>query len=74
MADKYIIAISPFIGDASRERPGAALMKSSGYEGNTRTAWHNVTATLSILFVQEVRDPVNVEGAVRFDTLIDRGG
>ena len=69
MADKYIIAISPFIGDAPVSGPAAALMKSSGYEA-TSAGTAQCYGDLVDLFVQDVRDPVNVEGAVRFDTLM----
>jgi len=69
MADKYVIAVSPFIGDAPVSGPAAALMKASGYEA-TSAGTVQCYGDLVDLFVQDIRDPVHVEGAVRFDTLM----
>jgi LPPG:FO 2-phospho-L-lactate transferase len=69
MADKFVIAVSPFIGDAPVSGPAAALMKASGYEA-TSAGTVQCYGDLVDLFVQDVRDPVDVKGAVRFDTLM----
>jgi LPPG:FO 2-phospho-L-lactate transferase len=69
MADKFVIAVSPFIGDAPVSGPAAALMRASGYEA-TSAGTVQCYGDLIDLFVQDVRDPVEVPGAVRFDTLM----
>lgn len=69
MADKYVIAVSPFIGDAPVSGPASALMKASGFEA-TSAGTAACCGDLVDLFVQDVRDPVDVTGAVRLDTLM----
>lgn len=69
MADKYVIAVSPFIGDAPVSGPASALMKASGFEA-TSAGTAACYGDLVDLFVQDVRDPVDVTGAVRLDTLM----
>ena len=69
MAEKFVIAVSPFIGDAPVSGPAAALMKASGYEA-TSAGTAQCYGDLVDLFVQDERDPVKIDGAVRFDTLM----
>jgi len=69
LADKYVIAVSPFIGNAPVSGPAAALMKASGFEA-TSAGTAACYGDLVDLFVQDVRDPVDVTGAVRLDTLM----
>jgi len=69
MADKFVIAVSPFIGDAPVSGPAAALMKASGYDA-TSAGTAQCYGDLVDLFVQDERDPVKIDGAVRFDTLM----
>ncbi|WP_292520162.1 2-phospho-L-lactate transferase [Methanoculleus sp.] len=68
-----VIAVSPFIGDAPVSGPAAALMRAFGKEASS-------AGTLSLyeefvdVFIQDIRDPVAVEGALRLDTLmVNRG-
>ncbi|MFA5253946.1 MAG: 2-phospho-L-lactate transferase [Methanoregula sp.] len=69
MAEKFVIAVSPFIGDTPVSGPAAALMKASGYEA-TSAGTAQCYGDLVDLFVQDERDPVKIDGAVRFDTLM----
>jgi len=69
MAEKFVIAVSPFIGDAPVSGPAAALMKASGYDA-TSAGTAQCYGDLVDLFVQDERDPVKIDGAVRFDTLM----
>ena len=69
LREKPVIAISPFIGDTPVSGPAAALMRARGFEASskgTRECYGNIVD----VFVQDVRDSVAVENAVRFDTLM----
>lgn len=64
-----VIAVSPFIGDAPISGPAAALMLASGREpssAGTYALYEDFVDT----FIQDTRDPVEIEGAVRLDTLM----
>ena len=69
LREKFVLAISPFIGNSPVSGPAAALMRAWG-----RRADSAGTAALYRdcidLFVQDVRDPVPVEGSIRLDTLM----
>lgn len=67
--DKVVLAVSPFIGDAPVSGPAADLMRAAGYEPNSIGTF-NCYGGLTDIFVQDVRDPVDVNHAVRFDTLM----
>jgi LPPG:FO 2-phospho-L-lactate transferase len=68
-----VIAISPFIGNAPVSGPAAALMRASGFEPSSEGTFSCYGGLVDI-FVQDIRDPVDVSGSVRFDTLmIDEG-
>jgi LPPG:FO 2-phospho-L-lactate transferase len=69
MEDKFVIAISPFIGDAPVSGPAAALMKAQGWEPNSKGTF-SCYGNLVDLRIQDIRDPVGVEGAIRLDTLM----
>jgi len=66
---KPVIAISPFIGDRPVSGPAAALMQASGLEPSSRGTFSCYEGVLD-LFVQDIRDPVDVSGSFRFDTLM----
>lgn len=69
LSEKPVIAVSPFIGDAPVSGPAAALMRARGFEPSSKgTA--DCYGDLVDIFVQDIRDPVTVDGAVRFDTLM----
>jgi len=69
MADKFVIAVSPFIGDAPVSGPAAALMKASGFEP-TSAGTAACYKDLVDLFIHDTRDPVEVKDAIRLDTLM----
>ena len=69
LKDKFVIAVSPFIGHAPVSGPAGALMKAAGYEPSaigTFTCYGGIPD----IFVQDIRDPVEVSHSVRFDTLM----
>lgn len=69
LGDRFVIAVSPFIGDRPVSGPAAELMRAWGREPSSRgTA--DLYRDLIDLFVQDLRDPVQVEGAARLDTLM----
>jgi len=69
---QFVIAVSPFIGDAPVSGPAAALMEACGHPPTS-------AGTLALygdfidLFVQDVRDTCLIEGAAAFDTLMVDG-
>lgn len=67
--DKVVLAVSPFIGNEPVSGPAAALMRAAGFEPNSIGTF-NCYGGLTDIFVQDVRDPVEVSHAVRFDTLM----
>ena len=68
-----VIAISPFIGDAPISGPAAALMQAFGKEPSSAGTCALYEDFVDI-FIQDIRDPVELEGAMRLDTLmINRG-
>jgi len=69
LRDKFVLAVSPFIGDAPVSGPAAALMQAAGFEASS-VGTFNCYEGLTDLFVQDTRDPVVVSHAVRFDTLM----
>ena len=69
LMDAFVIAVSPFIGDAPVSGPAGALMRARGLTPDSRyceTLYHD----LIDLFVQDIRDPVDVPGSLRLDTLM----
>jgi len=69
LQDKYVIAVSPFIGNAPVSGPAAALMKVAGFAASS-AGTAACYGDLVDCFVQDIRDPVTVNNAVRFDTLM----
>ncbi len=67
--NKRLIAISPFIGDAPVSGPAAALMRARGFEPSSKGTFSCYDGLVDI-FIQDIRDPVDVVGSVRFDTLM----
>jgi LPPG:FO 2-phospho-L-lactate transferase len=66
---KFVLAISPFIGDAPVSGPAGALMTASGFEPSSIGTF-NCYDGITDVFVQDIRDPVEVSHSVRFDTLM----
>ncbi len=69
LKNKPVIAISPFIGDRPVSGPAAALMQASGLEPSSRGTFSCYEGVLN-LFIQDIRDPVDISGSLRFDTLM----
>ena len=69
LSDRFVVAVSPFIGDAPVSGPAGELMKARGYESNSRAAF-GIYEPVIDLFVQDIRDTADVPGALCFDTLM----
>jgi LPPG:FO 2-phospho-L-lactate transferase len=69
LKDKFVIAISPFIGEEPISGPAGALMRAAGFKpGSTGT--FDCYGGMTDIFVQDIRDPVQMDHSVRFDTLM----
>ncbi|GLI45800.1 2-phospho-L-lactate transferase [Methanoculleus bourgensis] len=66
---RRVIAVSPFIGDAPVSGPAAALMRASGREPSS-AGTYGLYEDFVDVFIQDTRDPVEIEGALRLDTLM----
>ncbi|CCJ36274.1 LPPG:FO 2-phospho-L-lactate transferase [Methanoculleus bourgensis MS2] len=66
---RRVIAVSPFIGDAPISGPAAALMRASGREPSSAGTFGLYEDFVDV-FIQDIRDPVEIEGALRLDTLM----
>ena len=73
LKDKYVIAVSPFIGNAPVSGPAAALMQVRGFAPSSQGTFSCYEDLLDV-FVQDILDPLNVEGSVRLDTLMTDEG
>jgi LPPG:FO 2-phospho-L-lactate transferase len=69
LMDKMVIAVSPFIGNAPVSGPAGALMQAAGFEPSSQGTV-NCYDGITDIFVQDIRDPINVSNSVRFDTLM----
>ncbi len=69
LQEKLVLAVSPFIGNAPVSGPAAALMQASGYEPTSKGTL-DCYGDLVRVFIQDIRDPVDVKGSIRFDTLM----
>ncbi|KAF1076884.1 2-phospho-L-lactate transferase [Methanogenium sp. MK-MG] len=69
LKDQFVIVISPFIGDAPVSGPAAELMMAWDMAPNGQ-ATYDLYRDFTDVFVQDIRDPVAIEGAVRLDTLM----
>ena len=69
LRNKFVIAVSPFIGNAPVSGPAAELMKASGFEA-TSAGTAGCYRGIVDLFIQDIRDPVEVKDAIRLDTLM----
>jgi LPPG:FO 2-phospho-L-lactate transferase len=65
----FVIAVSPFIGETPISGPAGALMAAQGFEPTSRGVL-SLYGDFCDVFVQDSRDPVEVPGAVRADTLM----
>jgi LPPG:FO 2-phospho-L-lactate transferase len=69
LRNKPVVAVSPFIGNAPISGPAGALMTAAGFEPSS-IGTYNCYAGLCDIFIQDVRDPVEVSLSTRFDTLM----
>ena len=69
LEEAFVVAVSPFIGDRPVSGPAAELMAAEGLEPTSRGVFGLYEGFVDV-FVQDVRDPVEVPGAVRADTLM----
>lgn len=69
LKDKFVIAVSPFIGHAPVSGPAGALMEAAGYEPSAIGTF-NCYDGIPDIFVQDIRDEVQVSHSVRLDTLM----
>jgi LPPG:FO 2-phospho-L-lactate transferase len=69
LREQYVIAVSPFIGEAPFSGPAGELMKAKGFSPSSLGTWELYRDFLD-LFVQDERDTVSVPGATRLDTMM----
>jgi LPPG:FO 2-phospho-L-lactate transferase len=69
LRDKTVIAVSPFIGNLPISGPAGALMQAAGFEPSSRGTI-NCYEGIPDIFIQDVRDPIEISNSVRFDTLM----
>jgi LPPG:FO 2-phospho-L-lactate transferase len=69
LKDKFVVAVSPFIGHAPVSGPAGALMEAAGYDPSAIGTF-NCYGGIPDIFVQDIRDEVEVSHSVRFDTLM----
>ncbi len=69
LRERFVVAVSPFIGNVPVSGPAAALMRAKGLSPDSRATRALYEEVLD-LFVQDIRDPVEVPGSIRFDTLM----
>jgi LPPG:FO 2-phospho-L-lactate transferase len=69
LCDKLVIAVSPFIGNSPVSGPAGALMEAAGFEPSsigTLCCYEGIAD----IFVQDIRDPIEINNSLRFDTLM----
>ncbi|MBO4522637.1 MAG: 2-phospho-L-lactate transferase [Methanomicrobium sp.] len=66
---KYVVAVSPFIGDAPISGPAKALMEAWGMPPTSKGTIE-LYKDFTDIFVQDERDTETVDGALRCDTLM----
>ncbi|MCA9704000.1 MAG: YvcK family protein, partial [Methanolinea sp.] len=64
-----VLAVSPFIGDAPISGPAGILMRAIGHRPDSSSTW-DLYKGFADIFVQDIRDPADVPGSVRLDTLM----
>ncbi|UUX92737.1 2-phospho-L-lactate transferase [Methanoplanus endosymbiosus] len=69
LQDKFVIAVSPFIGDTPISGPAKELMEAWGMAPDS-AATFSLYSEFTDIFVQDIRDEIPVERSVRFDTLM----
>jgi LPPG:FO 2-phospho-L-lactate transferase len=69
LSGKIVISVSPFIGDAPVSGPAAALMRARGLAPDSLST-RDLYRDISSYFIHDLRDPVEVPGSYRMDTLM----
>ncbi len=69
LVDKLVITISPFIGDTPISGPAGALMTAAGFEPSSLGTL-NCYGGITDIFVQDIRDTIEVSNSIRLDTLM----
>jgi LPPG:FO 2-phospho-L-lactate transferase len=69
LREQYVIAVSPFIGQAPFSGPAGELMKAKGFPPSSLGTWELYRDFLDV-FIQDERDTVTVPGAMRLDTMM----
>lgn len=69
LRNKPVVAVSPFIGNAPISGPAGALMTAAGFEPSS-IGTYNCYDGITDIFIQDIRDPVEVSLSTRFDTLM----
>lgn len=69
LRDRFVVAVSPFIGDAPVSGPAAALM-AAWNRPSTAGGVYDLYRDFVDLFVQDIRDERPIDGAVQLDTLM----
>ncbi|MDD1670182.1 MAG: 2-phospho-L-lactate transferase [Methanomicrobiales archaeon] len=69
LEERFVVAVSPFVGDRPVSGPAAELMQAFGKEPSSQGTF-DLYRDLVDVFVQDIRDPVKVPGAVRLDTIM----
>lgn len=69
LEDTFVVAVSPFIGNAPVSGPAGALMVAAGYDPSAIGTF-DCYSGLPDIFVQDIRDKVVMNRSVRFDTLM----
>ena len=69
LADKFCVAVSPFIGSRPVSGPAGALMKAWGYESTSFGTWQLYKDVVD-MFTQDIADTIEVPGANRLDTMM----
>ena len=66
---KPVVAVSPFIGDSPISGPAGALMKAWKLPPDSKGTY-SIYRDFTDVFIQDIRDAMFIEGALKFDTLM----
>ncbi len=69
LSEQFVVAISPFIGDAPVSGPAGALMRAFGKTPSSCGTLELYRDFVDV-FVQDIRDEEEIEGCIRLDTLM----
>lgn len=69
LQETFTIAISPFLGSRPVSGPAAALMQAWGRSPDSRGT-RDVYGDIISVFVQDIRDTIDVPGSLRLDTMM----